>query len=849
MGKTSLARRVAAEFAGAFQPGGTWFCDLSSVNKAQDLRAAVASILGIAARPDDEAGDSLARAIASRGRTLLLLDNLENVLPEAAAVLDGWLDTCPDVQFVVTSLVRVGIPGETCFELEPLEVEHAIALYRDRAFRACAGRGLSAADERAIAGLVERLDRIPLAIELAAARARALPPRRFLHKIDRRFELLRSVERTGRQGSLHRAISCSWDLLSPQERLALSQLSVFAGGFTLESAEELLGESTLEVVEALRDKSLLQIDESDTPRFSLYESVRAYAAIELDASGGRERAARLHAELFVRQGEEWEAACEGPSGGTAMEHLQLERENLVAAHRRMAETDPVLSARLALALAPLVMRQGTPEFATTLLDGAVEGSKRAGDRRLLLRAYLARAKAFIRLGRNDEARADIDQVLAESAVTAEPLVEGRAFVELGRLLSYQNRFDDAGIAFSAALRVGTESSDGHLEALARNGLGAVAWYRGSTTEASKEFDGALSLVAGTEHVHAEALIRLNRGASLASLGLYGEAKRHLEEAFRLFGLLGDVHTQGNVLGNLGNVALCMGDEDEAEEYLSRAVPIEQRAGNRRCEGMAIGNVGLVAFFRGDLRLADRRIGEGIELLLSSGDTSLANRLRPFLAGVQAMLGNLEAGRALLEESLASLAKVGDVSLARIAPIFEGFLELGEAKASASEGRTEEADRLIAEVRRRLEMAAVPTMHSNDSQAVAQHILSRAVEGWTQASPLLREEDETGSTWLAVGRDGAWFELPGSDRVDLGSRGPLRRMLVALAEQRRLCPGVGLGIDALVAVAWPGERILPKAAANRVYSAVRELRRMGLGENLRRHDDGYLLEPSLSVRFG
>ncbi|HEY0840920.1 MAG TPA: tetratricopeptide repeat protein [Vulgatibacter sp.] len=847
--RSGAARRVAAELSAWFEPGGTWFCDLSSVSRANDLRAAVASSLGIAATLDDTAGDSLDRAIASRGRLLLVLDNIEYSLPDAGAVLGGWLDRCPGAQLLVTSLVRVGIEGETCLDLEPLPAEDAATLYRDRAFRASAGRSLAASDERAIAELVDRLDRIPLAIELAAARVQALPPRRFLARIDRRFELLQAAGRKGRHGSLHRAISCSWELLDRWERLALAQMSIFAGGCTLEAAEEILdcGEgapSTLDLLESLRHKSLLHIDEGALPRLSLYESVRAYAALELEALGGPGDLTRRHAAYFLRLGEEWEAASEGADGAAALQNLRLERGNLLAAHRRTLESDPSTCARLALALAPIVTRQGTPEVSIGLLDAAVDCARRAADRRLLLRAHLARAKATVRLGRIESSRADVDEALSLCSGVDDPRLEGRAWVELGWVLSYRNDFDAAEDAYRGALTVGLRASDRLIQGLAHNGLGAVQWYRGDADGAGAEFERALALIAGTGHVHSEAMVRVNRGVALASSGRHEAARRHLEEALRLFGLLGDVHAQGNVLGNLGNVELQAGRLDEAEGVLLRAIPIEQQSGNRRCEGVAVGNLGLVAFDRGDLRLADRRLREGIALLRASGDGYLAIQLVPFLGGVEAMLGDPASGRSQLEEARAWFTKVGDQNNLAGVEVMEALVDLALARLAS--GRDESLG-LVEQARQRIEAVRGGGRSHLEPVVLALRIAERAAGGWSVATP--GPSPEAGTTGLVVGGDGAWFQLGDGARVDLGSRGPLRRILVALAEQRRIGPGVGLGIPALVEVAWPGERILPQAAANRVYSAIRALRRMGLGDELLRHDDGYLLSPSLSVRFG
>jgi predicted ATPase/class 3 adenylate cyclase len=291
-GKTHLALRHARAWRGD-HPGGTWLCDLSEARTP----AEVARTFGVALGVPLDAGDpleTLGAALASRGRVLLVVDNLEQVEVEPEALLGGLLRAAPEARLLATSRHRLGVRGEHLLPLEPLPLpvgdgpvqdSPAVAMFIDRARAASPRLKLDPASLRVIGRLVNLLDGLPLAIELAAARVRVLSPARILERMGRRLDVLKRRGGPTRQATLRAAIDGSWELLSPVERAAFAACAVFEGSFDLEAAEAIFDFEAWpeapwadEVLESLVDKSLVRSRDVDGElRFSLFRHLHDYA--------------------------------------------------------------------------------------------------------------------------------------------------------------------------------------------------------------------------------------------------------------------------------------------------------------------------------------------------------------------------------------------------------------------------------------------------------------------------------------------------------------------------------------------------------------------------------------------
>jgi predicted ATPase len=302
----------------------------------------------------DDPGVQLGHAIATRGRCLVILDNFEQIVEHAEATVGRWADRAPDAGFLVTSRERLRLAGEAVLPLEPLPIDaDGVELFALRARAQRPDFALTPKEPRRGPGIVALLDGLPLAIELAAARARVLSPAQLLERLSDRFSLLAGARTAAdRQATLRGAIDWSWNLLQPWEQAALAQCSVFEGGFTLDAAEAVLelsswadAPSIVDVVQMLVDKSLLRtwapVDQSrhalDEPYFGMYLTIHEYAAEKLATSGAeRRRAAQeRHGRHFARFGSENACSpCAGRGAGARRSTLTLELDNLVAACKR-----------------------------------------------------------------------------------------------------------------------------------------------------------------------------------------------------------------------------------------------------------------------------------------------------------------------------------------------------------------------------------------------------------------------------------------------------------------------------------------------------------------------------------
>jgi predicted ATPase len=336
-GKTRLAIRFGWSALGGFR-GGVWFCDLSQARDVDGIVHAVAQGLDVPLGKDDPV-TQLGHAIAGRGHCLVILDNFEQVARYAEDTLGRWLDRASTARFLVTTREVLCLPGEEVVALAPLLPSDAVALFMRRAEAAKPSFQPSADDQAAIGQLVKLLDGLPLAIELAAARVRVMPPRTLLARMSERFKLLASTGgRVDRQATLRAVFDWSWDLLSLPEKAALAQLSVFEGGFTLESVEGVLDLSTydnapwpMDVLQSLVQKSIVRQATDD--RFDLLVSTQEYAAEHLrspERYAGSGPAALLAAE--ERHG----AYFAGFDETTAVADGCADLRNFVVACRRAA---------------------------------------------------------------------------------------------------------------------------------------------------------------------------------------------------------------------------------------------------------------------------------------------------------------------------------------------------------------------------------------------------------------------------------------------------------------------------------------------------------------------------------
>jgi len=360
-GKTRLAEEAAAGLPQA------WLVELAPLDRPEAVPGAVVNALGLRetvlmthdlAAPQDDPLALLVEHCATRSR-LLILDNCEHVIDAAADLAETLLTRCPGLRILATSREPLGVPGESVRPVDPLSPDQARRLFADRAAAVRPGADALLRDEKAVAEICRRLDGLPLAIELAAARLRLLTPRQIADRLDDRFRLLTAGSRTvlPRQQTLRAVVDWSWDLLDERERTVLRELSVFTGGWDLAAAEAVCGGPVADLLGALVDKSLVvaapcEREGAAGMRYRLLETIHEYAAERAAEAPGRRAAAERRHRAWVRALVE-EAEPQLRSAGQLpwIARLEAELDNIRAAlHRATAAGDEAEAAAITLAM-------------------------------------------------------------------------------------------------------------------------------------------------------------------------------------------------------------------------------------------------------------------------------------------------------------------------------------------------------------------------------------------------------------------------------------------------------------------------------------------------------------------
>ncbi|MFE5737360.1 ATP-binding protein [Streptomyces celluloflavus] len=367
-GKTRLSEELAAALADD-HPDGVWVAELAPLDAPEAVPGAVLSALGrrdttvfspaMEARTAGEHGDPAARIVdhCAQRNLLLVLDNCEHVVAAAAELAELLVRHCPGLTVIATSREPLGVPGEVVRPLEPLRPAPAHQLFAERG--AAVRPGFRAVDDpAAVDEICRRLDGLPLAIELAAARLRLLSPRQIADRLDDRFRLLTSGRRTAlpRQQTLRAVVDWSWDLLDEPERAVLRRLSVCAGGCTLAAAEAVCDDGADDVLGhlgALVDKSLLVVDHRGTePRYRMLETIHAYARERAaDRPAERDGARARHTAHFARFVQDAEPRIRSAGQLSWLAHVEAELDNVRAVlHRAVTEGDEGTARRVVLAM-------------------------------------------------------------------------------------------------------------------------------------------------------------------------------------------------------------------------------------------------------------------------------------------------------------------------------------------------------------------------------------------------------------------------------------------------------------------------------------------------------------------
>ena len=692
-GKTRLVTRFAWSWLGEF-PGGVWFCDLSQARGVDGIYFAVAQGLDVPLGKADPAVQ-LAHAINGRGQCLVILDNFEQVARHAEETLGRWLDRAAQAKFIVTTREVLGIVGEETMALAPLPSIDAAALFLRRAESARQGYRPGADDLAAIEQLVKVLDGLPLAIELAAARVRVMPPRTLLARMNERFKVLWSKGgRHDRQATLRAAFDWSWELLSEPEKAALAQLSVFEGGFMLASAEAVLDLSNTDnapspddVVNWLVDKSFVR--QISDERFDLLESVRDYAAEHL-RTPGRFAGSGPSAQGGAEQRHGFFFASLGPKRAT--ENACKDLENLVAACRRATA-------------------RGDGDVAAQALDGALGALALRGPFKLgvelaakvralpgltavaLGLANRVEGRALMSTGRMAEARLVFEAAIAAAQESEDPDHQVRALGDLAELHIHEGQMEDARQRYTQALEASKALADRTRECTLLSGLGSCHEYLGEFDIAAVQYEAALKIARACGDRRWEGGALGNLGQLLANQGKGAAAREFYEAALAIARELGDRTWEGDTSCNLGLLNHAEGRLEIASAQLQTALKAARELGYVRLESIVLCNVGIVEDAMGDHAAARSSFDAAIGLARELRDRRSEGQFLGYLGALHARQGRVSAGLDCVQSGSLLLRSVADLVSLSVLLCQLVEVEVLAGNRAAAEPALEEAERL------------------------------------------------------------------------------------------------------------------------------------------------------------
>ncbi len=709
-GKTSLAIRAASRVADRFGDG-VWLVRLAGVTEAAQVAGTVADTLGV---PDGDGTveERLVRYLRDR-TSLLLLDNCEHLVDAAALLAERLLMTCGDLRLLATSREPLAVPGEVQFALAPLDAPpadaapgevpayDAVQLFLDRAHAVLPAFTLDAATAPQVAEVCRRLDGIPLAIELAAARVKTLAIGEIAARLDDRFRLLTAGVRTAeaRQQTLRATVDWSYRLLTGPERVVFRRLSVFRGGWSVDAAERVCGGAGIDhadvvgLLAGLVDRSLVITDHREAARFRMLETLRHYAAERLADAGEGERVADAHAAYYTDTVERGEPQLRGPQQGRWLRWLHTERDNLRAAlswcHSH-AGSEPGRGLRLAAGLGwfwYFASHQDGRHDVTSMIAAASEGPPLARARALQAHAVVARPRSCIvhpsaECATSARASWEIFDQLGEThraamsrTLLAVEGISGADVTRSWRMLAEANE---------EFVRVGDEWAQA-LVLFVEMELHATA---GALDEAAEHAERALGYFRRLGDHWGVSAVRYHLGLALHRAGRLPAALEIYEAALAEGRQVGLANTVQYLLANMGHVALLLGDAERAERHFTEASVAAHHLG-ADCSPLASLGEGLLARRRGNLVDAQRHFSDALRALTGPEVRDWAAAALTGLGFVAELSGDLAAAEHHHRRAERLASDAGPVAAGARAVAIEGL-----ACAAAARGDGQSAAALL-----------------------------------------------------------------------------------------------------------------------------------------------------------
>lgn len=823
IGKTRLALELCGELSERY-PDGARLIELAPVGDPALLPGVLASALSVPEAPGQTVTEVLIAHLRRR-RLLLVVDNCEHLLGACAELVEALLQSCPELRVLATSREPLAVPGERTWVLPPLSVPDsseaapealirydAVRLFVERARATQPDFALNTYVAPDVAEIARRLDGIPLAIELAAARVETLTPAELARRLDDRFALLTRGNGSAlpRHTTLQAALDWSHELLSAPEQALLRRLSVFVGGFDVEAVESICAGGAIDAgsvfdrLAGLAAKSLVGIDgSSDKARYRLLETVRAYGADRLEETGETAALREAHARFYLSLAEDAEPQLVGPAQEGWFERLEAERANFrgalewalsggrsewalrlagalvlfwrVRCHfsegRGLLDATvsagdaeaPALRARGLWGAGFLTLMAGDPQGAARLLEESLSIFRELDDRQGCARALLILGNCCQFSGDPNDALSLLEQSVALARETADLWCLAHALGVAGFENTRRGDLPAARPVLEECLAVARESQDQQSLRMALLGRGSLAILQGDYRLAESLLEEAVAVARelGEDYATATALMYL--GQLAVRRGQYQRAEELLEEAVALIPEVGPAGAGTGPLLLLGRVAHARGDRRRAQRLFQEILP---RSGTGKDSIPVLQAMGELAAEEGQLDRAHRLLEEALERARAAGDQLLTAEALCGLGRLARDAGENQRAAALHEEALALQDHFSD------AP---GMLASVEAVGglAAAAGRHEEAGRLLGAahaLRDSCGYARTPwesASYEADLALVRQELSRKEFEGALRQGARLSTEQAVAQAAKGLGRRGrpanGWTALTATEQ--------------------------------------------------------------------------------------
>jgi predicted ATPase/class 3 adenylate cyclase len=589
VGKTRLAIQAAAEALPHYSDG-AWFIDLAPIVDDSVVPSEIATAMGLPERRQGTREEALVGALARR-HALVVLDNCEHLVDTVARIADLIVHRCPAVTVLATSQEGLGVAAEVTFGVRPLPQDEAERLFVDRASAARHSFAVTAESSPAVQELCRRLDGIPLAIELAAARVASMNPAAILERIDERFRLLGHGRRTARprHQTLRAALDWSYGLLAEHEQLVFDRLAVFAGSFTLQAAEAVVADDgidardVLDLVSSLVAKSMVQLDERAVgDRYRLLETMREYGLERLAERGNLDAIQRRHAAHYLVFAEETAPHLFGADESVWFDRVDDDLPNLRAALSYLRDHDHAAYCRLTGALSHFwwtvgLFREGLDWLTSALAVGPADPSQRRAES-LAIAGELA-----IVLDRYDQGFALLDESLTCSAAAGEP-PSAMVFNSLAMAALVQNRPDDACRFSEDAVELARANGDPYQLGRSLSFAGLMIGLSVESSRALELSDEAVTIARGLGNTRLLAMTLQGAGIIRSQV----DPATAIELLAQSFVLLGDRYRRSAVGHSWKAVAhLMLRQYTDAAAELCIALPLTQEGGEAYQQATAL----------------------------------------------------------------------------------------------------------------------------------------------------------------------------------------------------------------------------------------------------------------------